>query len=49
MLYIRRVADEWLPISVALVASTLAGLAVTALVLKAMTGKEENAREKGTP
>ena len=39
MLHLQRIADEWLPISVALVVSTFAGLAVTALVLKAMTRK----------
>jgi len=39
MLHVHRVASEWLPITVALVFSTLAGLAVTALVLRAMTGK----------
>ena len=39
MLHVHRVASEWLPITIALVFSTLAGLAVTALVLRAMTGK----------
>jgi holin-like protein len=39
MLHVQRVADEWLPLSVALVVSTFAGMAVTALVLKAMTRK----------
>ena len=33
-------ADEWLPITVALVISTFAGMAVTALVLKTLTRKE---------
>jgi holin-like protein len=37
MLHLQRVANEWLPLSVALIVSTFAGLAVTALVLKAMT------------
>ncbi|MEI7431680.1 MAG: CidA/LrgA family protein [Betaproteobacteria bacterium] len=37
MLHLQRVANEWLPLSVALVVSTFAGMAVTALVLKAMT------------
>ena len=37
MLHMQRVANEWLPLSVALIVSTFAGLAVTALVLKAMT------------
>ncbi len=39
MLHLQRVADEWLPITVALLVSTFAGMAVTGLVLKAMTGK----------
>lgn len=46
MLHVQRIADEWLPISIALIVSTFAGLAVTALVLKAMTrkhGSEEQA------
>ena len=40
MLHLQRVGNEWLPITLALVISTFAGLAVTALVLKAMIGKE---------
>ena len=36
MLHLHRVADEWLPITVALFVSTFAGMAVTALVLRAM-------------
>ena len=39
MLHMKLVGDEWLPITVALVVSTFAGMAVTALVLKALTGK----------
>jgi len=39
MLHLHRVVDEWLPITVALIVSTFAGMAVTALVLKAMTNK----------
>ena len=39
MLHLHRVVDEWLPITVALVVSTFAGMAVTALVLKAITSK----------
>jgi holin-like protein len=37
MLHTARLGDEWLAIAVALVASTAIGLAVTALVLKALT------------
>ena len=40
MLHFRRMADEWLPISVALVASTFLAIAVTALVLHALAGEE---------
>ena len=39
MLHMKLVGDEWLPITVALVVSTFAGMAVTALVLKALTGE----------
>jgi holin-like protein len=39
MLHLQRVADEWLPITVALVVSTFAGMAVTALVLRTMTNR----------
>jgi holin-like protein len=39
MLHVQRVADEWLPIAVALIVSTFAGMAVTALVLQAMLRK----------
>ena len=49
MLHVHRVADEWLPILVALVVSTFAGMAVTALVLKTLMGKPgagEDGKEK---
>ena len=36
MLYLQLIADEWLPITAALVVSTLGGMAVTALILKAL-------------
>ena len=39
MLHLERVGHEWLPIACALILSTLAGLAVTALVLRALAGK----------
>ena len=39
MLHLHRVADEWLPITFALVISTFAGMAVTGLVLKALMPK----------
>jgi holin-like protein len=37
MLLFRRMANEWLPIVVALVASPLLAIAVTALVMRALT------------
>ena len=37
MLYLQLIADEWLPISTALIVSTVGGMAVTALTLKALT------------
>ena len=40
MLHLQRIADEWLPITVALFASTFIGLAVTAWVIRAMTGDD---------
>lgn len=41
MLHLQRIADEWLPITVALVASTFIGLAVTAFVIRALAGDSE--------
>lgn len=49
MLHVQRVADEWLPITIALLISTFAGMAVTALVLKAMTGHVDGSSEKEAP
>jgi len=42
MLHIQRMADEWLPIVVALVASTFITIAVTALVLRALHVHQED-------
>ncbi len=39
MLHFGRLGDEWLPIGVALLASTVATLGVTALVMRALQGK----------
>jgi holin-like protein len=36
MLHLQRMSDEWLPILVALIVSTFAAIAVTALVLRVM-------------
>ncbi|MDX9994112.1 MAG: CidA/LrgA family protein [Rhodocyclaceae bacterium] len=41
MLHIQRIADEWLPIVVALIASTFAAIIVTSLVLRALHVREE--------
>ena len=37
MLYLQLIMDEWLPISIALVISTLGGMTVTALILRTLT------------
>jgi holin-like protein len=39
MLHFQRMADEWLPITAALLGSTFIAMAVTALVLKALSPK----------
>jgi len=39
MLYLPRLAQEWLPITVSLIVSTVLTLAVTALVLRLLRGK----------
>ena len=49
MLHLHRVADEWLPITIALFVSTFAGMAVTALVLRAMTRKPVTQQKKEGP
>lgn len=49
MLHLHRVADEWLPITVALVVSTFAGMTVTALVLRAMTRGKAKAIDGEAP
>ncbi|MCB1916443.1 MAG: CidA/LrgA family protein [Rhodocyclaceae bacterium] len=47
LLHIHRVAEEWLALSVALVASTLIGIAVTALVLDALVRRRR--RDEAQP
>ncbi len=37
MLHFQRLADEWLPLTVALIASTLLSIAVSALLLRALS------------
>ncbi len=43
MLYLQLIVDEWLPISVALIVSTLGAMTVTALILRAMPHKKSGA------
>ena len=40
MIYLQLIADEWLPISVAIVVSTVGAMAVTALILKTLTRRQ---------
>ncbi|NBU79734.1 MAG: CidA/LrgA family protein, partial [Sphingomonadaceae bacterium] len=40
MLYLQLIADEWLPITAALIVSTFGGMAVTAVILKALTHRK---------
>ena len=49
MLHVQRVASEWLPITLALVVSTFAGMAVTAFVIKALAGKTLDDNTGETP
>ena len=46
MLHVARVADEWLPIAVALVVSTVLAIAVTAFVFQRLAQRQE-ARDRG--
>lgn len=46
MLHVARVADEWLPIAVALVVSTVLAIAVTAIVFQRLAQRQE-ARDRG--
>ncbi|MDR1163290.1 MAG: CidA/LrgA family protein [Candidatus Accumulibacter sp.] len=39
IVHVSRIADEWLPITLSIVVSTFAGMAVTVWVLKAMTAR----------
>lgn len=43
MIYLQLIADEWLPITAALIVSTLGGMAVTALILKALAPSKPKA------
>lgn len=43
MLYLQLIVDEWLPISIALIVSTLGAMTVTALILRAMTRQKSGA------
>ena len=44
MLYLQLIMDEWLPISVALIISTIGGMTVTALILRALTRQKSEAQ-----
>lgn len=48
MLYLPLIADEWLPIAVALVASTLLTIILTAFVMTWLVGKDGGAGDGGT-
>lgn len=43
MVHLARVADEWLPIAAALIGSTVLTIAVTALVMRALMARKEEA------
>lgn len=43
MLYLQLIVDEWLPISIALIVSTLGAMAVTALILRSLTRQKSGA------
>lgn len=43
MLYLQLIVDEWLPISIALIVSTLGAMTVTALILSSLTRKKQGA------
>lgn len=45
MLHLHRVADEWLPLLLSVLISTLATLVVTALVMKLMLGNKSRSGE----
>jgi holin-like protein len=44
MLHFHRLANEWLPIAIALVVSTVLALAVTALVMRRLLARQERGR-----
>lgn len=45
MVYLQLIADEWLPISVALIVSTVGAMAVTALILRALLRRQNKPEE----
>ena len=47
MLYLPLIAEEWLPITVALVASTLLTIVLTAFVMSRLVGKDDGAGDDG--
>ncbi|HRP96394.1 MAG TPA: CidA/LrgA family protein [Rhodocyclaceae bacterium] len=46
MLHFQRLADEWLPLVVALAASTVLSIAVSALLLEALTRRARGRRDR---
>ncbi len=42
MIYLQLIADEWLPITTALIVSTIGGMAVTALILRALLRRQSH-------
>ena len=40
MVYLQLIADEWLPITTALIVSTIGGMAVTAMILRALLRRQ---------
>lgn len=47
MLYLPLIAEEWLPIAVSLVASTLLTIVLTAFVMSRLVGKDDGAGDDG--
>lgn len=44
MVYLQLIADEWLPITTALIVSTIGGMAVTALILRTLLRRQSHTK-----
>ena len=44
MVYLQLIADEWLPITTALIVSTIGGMAVTAMILRALLRRQPHTK-----